>query len=193
MFDSVEACESDVVVMTLYPQVATLVRFNRCLYAQMSQQHCEAPTRYPPLPSRSSPNYPAASLGLLLALGFELVAAASGQAPPARTEAQQAKQAQASSAPAAAAPGAGEQAGSKPQTRQGGPSVADQHATAQAQQQQQLEPQERQQTRAAMLASSQWGNFLASLEKRGYLGENIPGKWPSQKPLRLAQLQVKTY
>ena len=55
-------------------QVTTLVRFNRCLYAQLSQQSCEAPRDYPQLPSRSSPGHQAASLGLLLALGFELLA-----------------------------------------------------------------------------------------------------------------------
>ena len=70
-------------------QVTTLVTFNRCQYAQLSQQRCEAPKTYPALPPQASPKHQLALRGLLLAMGFELLASRSGLSAPSHTAAGQ--------------------------------------------------------------------------------------------------------
>ena len=59
----------------------TAVKFNRCLYAQLVQQQFEAP-RHIPMPDPASPSFPAASLGLKLTAGFEILCSQQGDVPP---------------------------------------------------------------------------------------------------------------
>ncbi len=49
-----------------------MVKFNRCLYAQLVQQQYEAP-RNVPMPEPDSPGFPSASLGIKLTAGFEIL------------------------------------------------------------------------------------------------------------------------
>ncbi len=60
--------------------VDTVVRFSRCLYAQMVTQGYEAPRRYP-LPLPSEPGFAAAQLGMKLVAGFEMLLAQASPEP----------------------------------------------------------------------------------------------------------------
>ena len=169
-------------------QVTTLVAFNRCQYAQLSQQRCEAPRGYPALPPQASPQHQPALLGLLLALGFELVAGRSGTAPPSRRPPESRTERQPGAGAATAEPGkAGDQQQPGPGAAGAGP------AQARAQEQPpEAGPAAQQQDRAAgtdaapggraaagarraQLAGSRWEAFLASLQRCGYFGGNIMG------------------
>jgi len=59
-----------------YSQLATVrVRFTRVLYAQLAQQRFDPPRGAPQLPAEGHPGYRAASLGVKLTAGFEMLAA----------------------------------------------------------------------------------------------------------------------
>ena len=60
--------------------VDVIVRFNRCLYAQLRAQEIDPPHSYSPFPPASSPEHLAARLGMMLTCGFEMLAAAQPQA-----------------------------------------------------------------------------------------------------------------
>ena len=64
-------------ILHLQDMVKVLVRFSRCLFAQLVQQTCEPPRGFPSLPATKSPEFRAAQLGMMLTCGFEMLAASS--------------------------------------------------------------------------------------------------------------------
>lgn len=103
----------------LQDMVSVIICFSKCLYAQLSQQTCQPPKAYPPLPPLRSPEHRAAQLGMMLTLGFEMLANSTPQP-------------------------------SSPATAQQGVNGSSGHDSA-------------------------WPAFLASLQRNGYFGNDIPG------------------
>jgi len=55
------------------PSVTVLVRFTKCLYAQLMMQSFYPPRNFGKLPASSDPNAKAFNLGIKLTCGFEML------------------------------------------------------------------------------------------------------------------------